>query len=261
MAQAPDGSVNGLVSFYRVAPFGGLYEFGRLAVLPAHRQSGLGHRLLAFALEAFSKQPIASGVYAEMSCHWKVSQKMAHQLNFQEIALAVGLFPAPEHRVSALMAYFDMRDRAHKVHLPPRWKDLLVFCYDELGLQREMLHQGAPLSGSSQLQSTYLPGPRVARLDFQQTGQDFANLLTAAELAHPEAQVFQVRLNLEDPRAIAAADLAYQQGYRCCGLLPRWFDGDGLLLQRNLAPAPFGNDQIASQRAKEMARRIEHQWK
>jgi len=261
VAQATDRTVSGLVSFYRVAPFEGLYEFGRLAVVPEHRQSGLGQRLLAYALEAFSKEPIASGVCAEMSCHWKVSQNMVHQLNFQDVALAVGLFPAPEHRVSAVMSYFDMRDRAHKVHIPPRWKELLIFCYDELGLQRERIHLGTPLSGSSQLQTSYLEGPRVARLDFLATGQDFATQLSEAERAHDQAQVFQLRLNLEDPRTIAAADIAYQSGYRCCGLLPRWFDGDGLLLQRNLAPAPFEHDHISSRRAQEMARRIEHQWK
>jgi predicted GNAT family N-acyltransferase len=253
--------VLGAVSFYRSAPFSDLFEFGRLIVLPEHRKAGLGHQLLACALEQFSKETNASGVFGEMDCRWKVSQNMVHQLNFQDTALAVGFFKDQDQRFSAVLAYFDMRDRNHRVHLPPRWKDLLAFCYEDLGLRREFVHQGPPLTGSSRFQSGYAPRLQVAHLDCLEAGQDFAGALLEQQQRYPEAQIFQLRLNLEDERAIAAAESAYQQGYRCCGLLPRWFDGDGLLLQRNLVGPEWGHDQIASRRAQELARRIEFQWK
>lgn len=248
--------VLGLVSFYRSAPYPGLYEFGRLAVRPEHRKAGLGHQLLARALEQFSKEPVASGAFGEMDCRWKVSQNMIHQLSFQDTALAVDFFPG---RTSAVLAYFDMRDRAHKVHLAPRWKELLVFCYEDLGLRREFVHQGQALRGRSEFRVSYAERLQVAHLDCSEPGEDFGQRL--AEVEFPEAQVYQLRLNLEDPRSIAAAEAAFQQGYRCCGLLPRWFDGDGLLLQRNLAVPDWGHDQIASRRAQELARRIEFLWK
>ncbi|MBN9414983.1 hypothetical protein ABS71_16740 [bacterium SCN 62-11] len=248
--------VLGLVSFYRAAPFAGLYEFGRLAVRPEHRKAGLGHQLLARALEQFSKEPVAAGAFGEMDCRWKVSQNMIHQLSFQDTALAVDFFPG---RFSAVLAYFDMRDRTHKVHLPPRWKELLVFCYDDLGLRREFVHEGRALQGVSEFRVRSAERLQVVHVDCLEAGEDFARRLS--ELDFPQAQIYQLRINLEDGRAIAAAEAAYQLGYRCCGLLPRWFDGDGLLLQRNLVAPEWGHDQIASQRAQELARRIEFLWK
>jgi ribosomal protein S18 acetylase RimI-like enzyme len=271
VAEGPAQEVLGVVSFYQVAPFGELYEFGRLAVRPEHRQSGLGLKLLSGALEHFSKESGAAGVLAELGCHWKVGQNMLHQLNFQEVALAVNMGPAetfaPERRsnqrFSAVLSYFDLRDRSQKVHLPPRWKELLFFCYGDLCLRRKQVDDGPALEGCCRLQSQYLVRAAVARLDFLQLGADFVPQLSQAQEDYQRqgAQVVQLHLNLEDPFSPAAAEAAFQLGYRCCGLLPRWFDGDGLLLQRNTQPPDLSHDQLSSQRAQELSRRVEFLWK
>lgn len=271
VAEGPAEEVLGTVSFYQVAPFAGLYEFGRLAVRPEHRQGGLGLKLLSAALEHFSRESEAAGVLAELGCHWKVGQNLVHQLSFQEVALAVNMGPAetfaPERRsnerFSAVLSYFDLRDRSQKVHLPPRWKELLIFCYGDLCLRRELVDQGPPLHGNCRLQSHFLKAPAVARLDFLELGADFAQLLGQAQNDYQQqgARLVQLHLNLEDPLSLAAAEVAHQLGYRCCGLLPRWFDGDGLLLQRNLQPPDLSHDQLSSQRAQELSRRVEFLWK
>lgn len=270
VAENADGRLAGLVSFYRVAPFPGLYEFGQLAIDPEFRRAGLGQRLCAEALERFSVQPVAAGVFGEMGCHWTASQSIVHHLEFVDTALEVGLFPAQtyskEHqlsgRISALMAYRDLRDRAHPLHVPDRWRPLLQFCYQGLEVRRDWVECSSELHGSSRQRSEYLEGPALARLDFWECGADFESVLSQLERDYLElgAQVLQLALNLEDPRSLAAGEAAAARGYSCCGLLPRWFDGDGLLLQRNREKPSFGNDRIDGSKGKELAQRIELQW-
>lgn len=270
VAESSDGRLAGLVSFYRVAPFPGLYEFGQLAIDPEFRRGGLGQGLCAEALQRFSVQPVASGTFGEMGCHWTASQSIIHHLEFVDTALEIGLLPAQtyskEHqvsgRISALVSYRDLRDRPHCLHVPDRWRELLKFCYQGLEVERDWAECGEELHGSSRQRSEYMPGPAVARLDFWECGADFESLLSQLEVDFlgRGAEVLQLALNLEDPRSLAAGEAAAARGYCCCGLLPRWFDGDGLLLQRNREKPSFGSERIDGDKGKELAQRIASQW-
>ena len=270
VAESADGRLAGLVSFYRVAPFPGLYEFGQLAIDPEFRRGGLGQALCAEAVARFSTQPGAVGIWGEMGCHWTASQSIVHRLEFVDTALEVGLFPAQtyskEHqvsgRISALIAFRDLRDRPHRVHVPERWRPLLKFCYQGLDIRRDWAESDQELHGHSRHRSEYLEGPALARLDFWECGSDFESVLSQLEqdFSQQGAQVLQLALNLEDPRSLAAGEAAAARGYSCCGLLPRWFDGDGILLQRNREKPTFGNERIDGEKGQEISRRIATQW-
>lgn len=271
VALAEDGRLAGLVSFYQVAPFSGLYESGQLAVGPEFRKGGTGMQLAREASRLFALEPAAAAAFCEMGCHWTVSQSISHQMGYRDVSFEVGLFPsqtyAKEHdvagRVSAIIAYQNFRERRHAVYLPTACRELLEYCYSDLGLQRDFPQQGLGLEGLSRVQTTYLAAPAVARLNFHECGADFASRLDELEdeFLKQGAQVLQLILNLEDGRCPAAAALAQGRNYHCCGLLPRWFDGDGVLLQRNLQTPAFGHDKIASPKGKELASRIASAWK
>jgi len=271
VASCDDGGVAGLVSFYRVAPFGGLFECGQLAVAPDWRKARLGKRLVRYALDSFVGEPVVQGIFAEMGCHWTVSQHMFASLDFQECAFAVELLGsetyAREHdvdqRTSAIVSYFDVRDRSQTLFVAPEDRPLLDWIYSGFSLQRQFAEHGQPLAGQSAIHKAYLAQPRLGRLDFSAVGADFEACLQESEIEFQQqgAALVQLRLPLEDPGCVSARRLAGSRGYRVCGLLPRWFDGDGLLLQLNWSPPDFSRDQIATERGRILAERIQHQWK
>lgn len=268
VSRTSQGQVTGLVSFFRTSPFGGLYEFGQLAVLPEFRRGDLGGKLLAYAMKAFAEEPTAAGAFTEVGCHWTVSQRMQSVLGYQETALAVDLLGAEtyakEHavsqRISALVTFYSFRDRPHTIYLPPAWEALLGWIYEGVQGKRTFARSAAQPEGASQLASTYLEGPQLLRIDVSRPGADLSARLLELESGHEGAPVVQLRLPLEDPTTPAAIEALARRGYRCCGVLPRWFDGDGLLLQRNRQPADFSGNKIHTPRGKELEQRIQAHW-
>ena len=75
---------------------------------------------------------------------------------------------------------------------------------------------------------------RVARIAINEMGHDLAEYLTNLEdqaLAQ-KAVVIQVWLKLGSPWNGSAVDILRSKGYFFGGVLPRWFDEDGLLMQK-----------------------------
>ena len=62
-------------------------------------------------------------------------------------------------------------------------------------------------------------------------------------------RMLQVVLDLGNPACGPAADLLRERGYWLGGLLPRWFDADGLLLQKSLDKPNFRPIEVYSEDA------------
>jgi len=102
----------------------------------------------------------------------------------------------------------------------------------------------------------------VVRIAVHEAGNDFAD-----RISHLENQalarnivVFQVWLNLTEPCAGDAVDILRDRGYFFGGALPRWFDGDGLLMQKLLCPPDFDNIVLYSEEAKQLLKFIQTDW-
>ena len=61
---------------------------------------------------------------------------------------------------------------------------------------------------------------------------------------------FQVWLKPGFPRVGAAVNMLREQGYFLGGLLPRWFDHDGLLMQKLFCPPDWEGIRLHTDRAK-----------
>ena len=64
--------------------------------------------------------------------------------------------------------------------------------------------------------------------------------------------VFQVWLNLTEPWAGEAVELLRGRGYFFGAAMPRWFDGDGLLMQKLDCPPDFEELVLLSDFSKEL---------
>ncbi len=80
----------------------------------------------------------------------------------------------------------------------------------------------------------------VARVTFQETGADLESSVEKMEheVRRQGVEVIQVWLKLGSPWVGAAVNVFRNSGYFLGGVLPRWFDDDGLLLQK-LFCAPY----------------------
>ena len=64
-------------------------------------------------------------------------------------------------------------------------------------------------------------------------------------------------LDLASPGCGPAADLLRDHGFWLGGLLPRWFDGDGLLMQKSLDRPNFAAVETYSEEAQSLLQLIE----
>jgi hypothetical protein len=70
----------------------------------------------------------------------------------------------------------------------------------------------------------------------------------------------QASVNLTIPWAGKAVDTLRDMGYFFGGALPRWFDGDGFLMQKLLCAPDFDSIQLVSDFAKNLLSVIKADW-
>ena len=93
---------------------------------------------------------------------------------------------------------------------------------------------GLPAKTKTRLDTEVFNFAQVARIAVTKAGDDLDVILNAAEerLKNAGIKVFQVWLKLAEESVGDAVDRLREAGYFFGGILPRWFDSDGLLLQK-----------------------------
>jgi hypothetical protein len=273
VARAPDGTVVGAQHLFRSAPYERVYEAGAGLVLKDYRKLGLNARMLHFAFQEWvPKQPTIEEVFGEPVCNHVTMQKSVESFGYVEMGLEVALMPAEAYdaersaagRVAALVAFRTYRPKPHKVFLPPCYEELLRFLYASLDDQREFETAEADLANgqASRAQMTVFDFARVARIAVHEPGNDFASRVTGLETqaVNQGVVVLQIWISLGSMFAGAAADILRRQGYFFGGLLPRWFDCDGLLMQKLLCTPNFETIQLHSSRAHQIFDIVKQDW-
>jgi hypothetical protein len=82
----------------------------------------------------------------------------------------------------------------------------------------------------------------------------------AADVNNKAIKVIQVWLKLGSPWVGAAVDALREQGYFLGGLLPRWFDDDGFLMQKLLCPPDWEGIRLHTDRAKILLNMAHEDW-
>jgi len=267
------GEIVGVEHLYRSAPDPCVYEAGAGLVRKDCRNLGLTKRLLEFICEEWvPQQPGIHEVFGEPVCNHPYMQKAVAGLRFVEMALEIALMPAEAYtqeqsatgRVAALLIFRSYRPKPHRIFLPPVYDKELRFLYQPLDEPRELATADEPLptASPSAITMTLFDFARVARIAVAHAGGDFIERLTALEQEATArgVWVFQVWLNLAQPCVGAGVEHLRQEGYFLGGPLPRWFDTDGLLMQKLLCPPDFDQIQLHSDRAREILALLRQDW-
>lgn len=263
VARSETGEVVGVTHVIRSSPYEGVYESAAGLVLGAYRKLGINSRLQWFLFHRWiPTRTGVAGIFGEPVCHHTHLQKNWHELGAVETGIEPALLPAGTRaaqnagsgRVACMAAYRSVSGRPHLVYLPAVYESALRFLYSGLDEERRFSPSTLPLPDEriTIFDTSIFDFASVARVTFHETGAD---LVMALERMEQEAlpkgvEVIQVWLKLGSPWIGAAVDVFRDRGYFLGGILPRWFDEDGLLMQKLICAPDWDGITLYTERAK-----------
>jgi len=273
VARNMSGQVVAVLHLFRSAPNNNLYETGAGLVDREYRKLGVNKEMLGFALNGWApRQNNIEETFGEAVCNHTHMQRTVATFRHVETALEVALMPAKAYvaersargRVAALLVFRCYKPKPHTVYLPQQYQRELQFLYSALDDTRsfEIADDDLPRGQLSQGTVTVFDFAKVARIAMDATGPDLEHCLEKLEKQARDRKVvvFQVWLKLGSPCVGSAVDILRRRGYYIGGILPRWFDEDGLLMQKLLVDPDFDAIQLHSDRAKEILAIVKKDW-
>jgi hypothetical protein len=273
VASNVDGRIVGIQHLFRSAPYKRLYEAGAGAVLKEFRGSGINTEMLAYVFEEYAPtKPDIDAVFGEPVCNHVIMQKAVTRFRYVETALETALMPAEayvkEHsapgRVAALLAFRSYKPRPHTVFLPQIYEEQLRFLYSGINESRELrTASGEPQGPPTEWSSQVFDFAKVMRVTVNHAGPDFADVVTDLEsvASGKGVVVIQVWLKLTEPWVSAVVDRLRAGSYFFGGLLPRWFDDDGLLMQKVVGDPYFDSIRLHSDRSHKILEIVRNDYK
>ncbi|WP_051327954.1 hypothetical protein [Desulfatirhabdium butyrativorans] len=265
VARTPCGKVIGVGHLCRSAPFNFLYEWTAGLVLKQYRNLGVNKAIAQFLHQTFVPgKPFIEELFGEPVCNHTQLQKVTRDLGYVETAIEVALMPAEAYtreksatgRVATLMTFRCNKPRHHAVFLPPVYEVILRQIYARLDDGRTITLDRANTPSGKQTRTdiTIFGFARVARIAVHETGSDFDTCLDQLEkqARDQDVLVFQVWLKLTEPWVGEAVVILRSRGYFFGGALPRWFDEDGLLMQKIDCPPDFERIALLSGFSREL---------
>lgn len=248
VCRTAEGLVAGHWGLYRTsAPFQGLYEVGHGMVLPEFRNRRINDRIALYIHETLIGQLGLEGLWGEAVANHVFMQKTCVAFRYSETGIELDLMPAASYekegsasgRVGAVLVFRIYRPKGQTIRLPAPYAGLLRELHRDAHAASHTYAEASPEppgTGRSRIDSLGFPGANLARLTVLEIGEDLGESIAKAEEAPTRegASVFQAYLRLTDPAVGFAVGTLRRKGYFFGGLLPRWFDDDGLLMQKML---------------------------
>lgn len=272
VARTGRGDIVGHNALFHSAPCHKICETGAGVV---HRDYRGGHGIftdmVAHGIEVGKSRGLGL-IFGEPVCNHVFSQRLCHGLGFFTRALEVDLMPAAAYskeqsavgRVSTTLAFRSLQPHPHTVYLPSIYESQLHRFYEAFDDRRDFAPaaEELPAAGATELDVQVFAFAGVARIAVNRIGADLASVLAAreAELADRGVVVFQYWLRLAQPEVGAAARIMKQAGFFCGGVLPRWFDEDGLLMQKILGRPNWEGMQIHYPEDRELLAMVRADW-
>jgi hypothetical protein len=272
VARTPKGDIVGHVALVRSAPFERLFESASGAVLPAYRRGSMATELLAHGPKVAAEMFGVEVIFGEPVCNHVGTQKISSLLGWVSYALEVDLMPAEAYakeksavgRVSVLTDFKELRCRPQKVYLPGLYEKQLEPLYPGSLENRESASSSAELPGETgtRIETQFFDFAKVARMAVQEAGADFEPAFKKEEESAlgRGAVVIQVWVKLSWPWVGEVVERLRACGYFIGGALPRWFDGDGLLMQKTTGRPHWEGIQLFTDRAREILDFVREDW-
>lgn len=260
VGRTENGDIIGLYAIFRNPPGRRIMEGGSWLVHPACRNKTLAMRMaerIHLAPPAYLDLDV---MFGQSVTDHLMTQKMAEKFHSLSCAIEIeAMPPRPEHetgwsggRISLLDGFMIYHDRPHDIFLPRQYADILRSIYDSRGLQRRFVGDLSLDETTTKGTVQCLDSAGLVKITIDQLGRDFPEYLAHWEEEYPSRHVFQIILPLWRPGCSLAVEAARTAGYFLGGLLPLWFDCDGLLLQKVAGEPEFSRIQLFTEEAKRL---------
>jgi hypothetical protein len=274
IARTVKGEVVGHLSLFNSNPCNKkIYESGSGVVIKEYRNTErLFSRMTALS-EEIGKNEGIEGVYGEPVCNHPFSQKLTYNLNWITTAIEVDLMPASAYRkegsssgrVSVFCCFKTLVPKPHTVFIPERYKDFFKLMYQRIDDKRgiQISEKPIPKTDSTVIEKQIFEFANVSRMAILEVGQDLEDKLKIAEEDARKKGVvcFQAWLNIGTPYIGEAVEILRQNGYFLGGLLTRWFDTDGILMQKLITQPCWDDMVIAFEEDKAIVDYVKTDWK
>ncbi len=274
VARTPSGEIVGHSALFRSAPYKGVFESGAGVVHERYRGGkGIFTRMVAHG-ETLAKQiPAVEVTFGEPVCAHVFSQKMSYRLGWRTMAVEADLMPgalfkgdvSPDERVGATLDFKTIRPKPLQVYVPPVYADILKFIYGEWDDSRTLVPSEGepPLSHETRIDRKYFTFAQVVRLAIWKMGRDFGEAIERAEEESKSqgVKVIQAWINTGVPWCGWAVNILRRRGYFLGGVLPRWFDHDGILMTWTVQRPSWEALRLQFDRAKKIAAWVREDWR
>ncbi len=273
VARTPRGDIIGHGALYRSSPhYQNLYEIGQCIILPDYRITFAAYKINMFAAETLTAITRPDGMFGEAVCHITATQKFSALVGMRNVAMEMDLMPAAAYeksqsasgRVSCLIMFKSFSDRPHEVFIPERYRQAMEFVFSGVEITRTHTPSSGKLPGGrrSSLTKRFFKHAGVGRFNVVSAGEDFKTVVTALEMEGREQEtlVFQFFLNLSEPWVGEAVEILREKGYFFGGCVPRWFDADGMLMQKILQPPSFDSPHLHSEKSRQLLELVRRDW-
>jgi hypothetical protein len=264
IARTLEGDIIGYVAMFRPAPHQRFYEVGQGLVLPEYRGLGIAASMNRYVCEIAAKYFNIDAVFGEAVCNHTHMQKAWGIYQTIETAIEVDLMPAEAYakeknasgRVSTLDMFRTYLSRPHTLFIPSIYNDAIRYIYSAYDDAREFAVSGGypPADVLTNHTVQVFDFASVARVAVFEAGTNFEEIFDNEErgLLEQGLLVIQVWLKLSCPWIDSIVQYLRRKGYFFGGALPRWFDDDGLLMQKIIGTPNWEGIQLYSDRAEKI---------
>jgi hypothetical protein len=271
VARTSSGDVVSHVALYRSSPPNpNLYEYGVGLTLPDYRQTMAFFRVTQLMTSLLGTEGI-DGFFGEAVCNHIMTQKLSRHSQALETALEPALMPARAYeteqsadgRVGCLLYSRVYRDCHRAIFLPAPYQEELNFIMDGLNLNRERIISDNRFSGNGgEIEVKRFDFAGVARCTVTTPGAALSSKVTELEqqLRGDNYALIQFFVDLGKPWSGGVVEQLRRQGFSLGGLLPIWFGGDGLLMQKHLVDPDFDGMKIYSDRGRSLLGLVRRDW-
>ncbi|MDA8134220.1 MAG: hypothetical protein M0T82_06315 [Desulfobacteraceae bacterium] len=273
VAKTAKGDIVGHNALFNSAPCKNVFETGAGLVHADYRGGhGIFSQMTVHGLTKGRERPDVEQVFGEPVCNHPFSQKLGHNQGFITRAIEVNLMPAAAYakeagatgRVTTLMNFKTLKPAPCTVYIPKVYETLFPVFYEDLDDERQFALSAQPLSSqrSTGLDTQVFNFAQVARVAVKDLGRDFHGVMQAEEerLLQLGIRVIQAWLSSGDPCVGEAVDCLRSSGYFFGGVLPRWFDSDGILMEKILDIPVWEEINLYLERAQTLMALIRKDW-
>jgi hypothetical protein len=273
VAKTAKGDIVGHNAIFNLAPCKKVYESGAGLVHADYRGGhGIFSQLVGHGLALGRKRPDVDQVFGEPVCNHPFSQKMSRSQGFATRAIEVCMMPAAAYakeasatgRVTTIMDFITLKSSPCTVHVPKAYESIFPVFYEALDDERQFVLSAQPLASqkSTELDTRIFDFAQVAKVAVKGLGLDFHGAMQAEEerLLEFGIRVIQVWLSSGDPCVGEAVDGLRESGYFFGGVLPRWFDSDGILMEKLVDEPVWEEINLHFERAQTLMALIQKDW-